>query len=51
LSNALSAVPPSAEPAVAATFVTFFQIIATPFSRPRRLREGARSGPKRFRSY
>src|SRR3990170_1420121 len=29
LSNAFSAVPPSAEPAVAATFVTFFQIIAT----------------------
>src|SRR6266545_4568450 len=32
LSNAFSAVPPSAEPAVAATFVTFFQIIATSFS-------------------
>src|SRR5215510_5748306 len=32
LSNAFSAVPPSAAPAVAATFVTFFQIIATSFS-------------------
>lgn len=29
LSNALRAVPPSAHPAVAAIFVTFFQIIVT----------------------
>ena len=33
--------------AVAATFVTFFQIISTPFFRSRRPREAARSGSKR----
>src|SRR5262245_36469501 len=54
LSNALSAVPPSAEPAVAATFVTFFQNIATPFlPRPRPLAlafAGSRSRARRARN-